>query len=119
MNGYFDGLISDFVHKVGFQKGLDLYQYFLTTSVHNRQKIMKNCSRYLKLYEKCCDVSNVVILFGCFGWFFTQRGEYDLAIEYCTHALSLVEKTPTISGIDIELAMIHNTIGWSYFEKED
>jgi hypothetical protein len=71
------------------------------------------------LYEKCCDVSNVVILFGCFGWFFTQRGEYDLAIEYCNHALSLVEKTPTISGIDIEFAMIHNTIGWSYFEKED
>jgi tetratricopeptide (TPR) repeat protein len=61
----------------------------------------------------------VVILFGCFGWFFTQRGEYDLAIEYCNHALSLVEKTPTISGIDIEFAMIHNTIGWSYFEKED
>jgi tetratricopeptide (TPR) repeat protein len=117
--GYLDGLISDFVHKLGYQKGLELYHHFLTLSIDNRQRIMNNCSRYLKLYEKCCDISNVVILYGCFGWFFTQRAEYDLAIEYSNRALSLVEKNPSINNIDIELAMIHNTIGWSYYEKED
>jgi tetratricopeptide (TPR) repeat protein len=117
--GYLDGLISDFVHKLGYQKGLVLYQHFLTLSIHDRQKIMNNCARYLKLYERCCDAANVTILYGCFGWFFTQRAEYDLAIKYCNRALLLIEKKPSSNNIGIELAMIHNTIGWSYYEKED
>jgi tetratricopeptide (TPR) repeat protein len=61
----------------------------------------------------------VVILNGCFGWFFTQRGEYDLAIEYCNRALSLVEGNSSNDNKTIEIAMIHNTMGWSYYEKEN
>ncbi len=53
---------------------------------------MNHCVRYLKLYERCCDAANVAILYGCFGWFFTQRAEYDLAIKYCNRALLLIEK---------------------------
>lgn len=113
----FDGLINDFVHKIGYERGMRLYEHFLKLSIKDIQRIIKNCSRFINLYEKCSEVSNAVILYGCFGWFFTQKGEYDLAIRYCTQALSLLEENASVYNIAIEIAMIHNTIGWSYYEK--
>jgi tetratricopeptide (TPR) repeat protein len=116
-SGYLDGLIDDFVHKIGHEQGIRLYEHFLRLPTVNVKKIIDNCSRFLHIYEKYCDASNVTILYGCFGWFFTQKAEYDLAIEYCTRALTSVEKKSSYGSITIEIAMIHNTIGWSYYEK--
>ncbi|CAF0977936.1 unnamed protein product [Adineta steineri] len=117
--GYFDGLLSDFVHQVSLKKFLQIYEHYLTVSTNDGTKIIKNLSKFLKVYEKCCDTSNITILFGSMGWFFMQRAEYDLAIEYCTHALLTVEKLSLSDNIDIEIAVIHNTIGWSYYGKGD
>ncbi|CAF3395113.1 unnamed protein product [Rotaria sp. Silwood2] len=118
-NGYVDGLINDVVHKIGYEQFIRLYEHFLRLSTADTQKIVKNCFRFVNLYEKCCDASNVAVLYGCFGWFLTQRAEYDSAIASCTRALSLVERTSSNGNMTIEIAMIHNTIGWSYYEKED
>ncbi|CAF1022696.1 unnamed protein product [Didymodactylos carnosus] len=118
-NGYFNGLLNDFVDIIGYERGISLYEYFLRLPTVGVQNVINNCSRSIHLYEKCCDASNVAILYGCFGWFFTQRAEYDLAIEYCTRALSLVGSESPNANMVIEIAMIHNTIGWSYYEKGD
>ncbi|CAM4832689.1 unnamed protein product [Rotaria magnacalcarata] len=118
-NRHFDGLMNDFVHKLGYERGMRLYEHFLRLSTTDVQRILNNCFRFISLYKKYCDASNVIILYGCFGWFFTQRGEYDLAIEYCNRALSIVEKNSSNENTTIEIAMIHNTIGWSYYEKEN
>jgi len=80
-SGYLDRLIDDFVHKIGYEQGIRLYEHFLRLSTDNVKKISNNCSRFLHVYEKSFDAPNVAILYGCFGWFFTQKAEYDLAIE--------------------------------------
>ncbi|CAF1312256.1 unnamed protein product [Rotaria sordida] len=118
-NRYFDGLINDFVNKIGYEQGIRLYEHLLRLSTTDEQKIHKKLFRFVNLYEKYCGTSNVAILYGCFGWFSTQRADYDSAIAHCTRALSLVKRKSSNDNMTIEIAMIHNTIGWSYYEKED